>query len=219
MKFLSLPLPDAISELAKSINDIFRSTDKLLLLLSGGSNIEVAVELRPLLRLTGKELSIGLIDERYGKVGHADSNWTQLVQAGFDFSGVTQLPVLVDGLTIEATATRYSEILAGVFDASIPVVGILGLGGDGHTAGILPASAALCAPGLVTSYSGPDYDRVTLTPPALQKLDQIFLVAYGKSKHEQLVALHSAGDVTVQPAQLLRRAKHVVIYNDLKGNL
>jgi len=52
----------------------------VLWLVPGGSNIPIAVEAMDMIRkemsgLSLKYLTITLSDERYGSVGHKDSNW------------------------------------------------------------------------------------------------------------------------------------------------
>ena len=39
-----------------------------------------------------------LTDERYGPVGHPDSNWSQLLQKGFDLPQAKLVPVLTGRL-------------------------------------------------------------------------------------------------------------------------
>ena len=60
---------------------------KVLWLVSGGSNITASVQLMQNLAddLT-KNLTIMAVDERYGLVGHADSNEGQLLAAGLTIS-------------------------------------------------------------------------------------------------------------------------------------
>ena len=101
---------------------------RVLWLLSGGSAIAAAVEAAKLLQ--GADLSnltVSLIDERYGEVGHADSNWAQLLAAGFDLPGATLHPVL-SGLGQAETAEDFEHFLASQFAASDYVVGLLGIG-------------------------------------------------------------------------------------------
>jgi len=85
---------------------------RVLWLVCGGSNIPVAVETMDAVRSrVGKEelsrLTVALTDERYGPVGHKDSNWEQLTERGFDFTGIATAPVLV-GRSLDTTVSEYA---------------------------------------------------------------------------------------------------------------
>src|SRR5258708_2139506 len=72
----------------------------VLWLISGGSNIKIATAV--MAKLIGNEsnLWVTLTDERYGKVGHPDSNWQQLLEAGFDPGHAKTYPILRTGLDL-----------------------------------------------------------------------------------------------------------------------
>src|SRR5688572_30377315 len=96
MIFYKVNSPEpAAKYFAKKIAGHLSKGRKILWLVTGGTNIKVAVSAGKLLKnqdLTN--LTISLTDERYGPVGHPDSNWHQLKQAGFDLPGATMIPVL-----------------------------------------------------------------------------------------------------------------------------
>ncbi len=213
MKYVCTPPDQAIRQIAQAIN---RALEKgsVLLLLSGGSNIKNAVAIQQQLNLGNSRLTVSLVDERYGDIGHADSNWQQLLEAGFDTSGVRVIPVLT-GEAPEQTADAFGAALSYAFQNHDTVIGMLGMGADGHTSGILPDSLAVAATDLVVHYQGPDHQRITTTPVALQHLDTAFLVAYGDNKRTQLeTLLHESVPITEQPVQLLKQLSDVRIYSD-----
>src|ERR1700759_4960942 len=77
---------------------------RVLWLTSGGSNIPFSVQIMDNIpRKLRQKLSITLADERYGEVGHSESNWAQLAQAGFKTEQATALPVLHEGADFEQT--------------------------------------------------------------------------------------------------------------------
>jgi 6-phosphogluconolactonase/glucosamine-6-phosphate isomerase/deaminase len=191
---------------------------KVLWLVPGGSNIQVAVEVMS--RLTGNEqnLTITLTDERYGKVGHADSNWQQLIDFGFHTSAATIYPVISEGMTLQETAEAFEAFLRGALDEADVVVGFLGMGADGHTAGILPHSPASDPTNkLVVGYQTEQFDRVTTTFEVLQRLDAAFCFAYGEDKRPALERLQQDVPMADQPAQILKHIPEAYVYNDQLG--
>lgn len=187
--------------------------ERVLWLVSGGSAIPVVVAVCKRLGATTK-LTVGLIDERYGDMGHADSNWTQLLAAGFDPTAYTPLPVL-QGKSPEETARDYEMRLTAALQGSDYRIGLFGIGADGHTSGILPGSPAAESDRLVTYYEGPDYQRITTAPQLIGKLDEAVVYAAGEAKKPALTALVTS-DVPVaeQPAQALKAAKKLTVYTD-----
>ena len=85
-----------IDYLVAAITKRLVANEKVLWLIPGGSAVPIAVEVSHAISSElKKNLTVSLTDERYGALNHADSNWFQLSKAGFDFSGVTQKPVLI----------------------------------------------------------------------------------------------------------------------------
>jgi 6-phosphogluconolactonase/glucosamine-6-phosphate isomerase/deaminase len=207
-----------ISEaLAETIGSKLESGQRVLWLLSGGSAIKVAVATANKLSASqGAAITVGLIDERYGEPGHSDSNWHQLQAAGFRLSGAVMKPVL-KGLRLEETASKYEEFILSVADQNIYRIGLLGIGPDGHTAGLLPGSQAIDSPKFVDYYEGPDYQRITLTGRGLSVLDKAVVYAAGAAKQSALTDLPKNIEPVKQPAQLLKRIPDVDVYNDVIG--
>ena len=192
---------------------------RVLWLVSGGSAIAVAVAVRQQLGdcagLAG--LSVGLVDERYGAVGHQNSNWQQLRAAGFELAGIQPLPVLA-GKSFAATVDDYEAALAAAMSASDYRLGLFGIGVDGHTAGILPDSPAVTSDQLVCGYQGPDYQRITVTPALITTLDEAVACAFGLAKKPALTKLLAGTAVrSEQPAQVLCQVPVSIVYNDQLG--
>lgn len=188
---------------------------RILWLISGGSNIPLTVQVMNELpvKLTN-QLTIIPIDERYGPVGHKDSNVKQLYDAGFDPKQATFVSPLAN-LNIDDTIIRYTQALENALNNTSLVIAQIGMGTDGHIAGILPNSPALKAETLVTAYQGPDFMRLTMTLPSLRRINQAYLFAYGRPKRAALDRLCD-GDYPIddQPAQVLRELREVTVYND-----
>ena len=205
---------EVVEAVADRIIDALQAGKRVVWLVSGGSLIplEVAVMGRVAAHECGG-LVIVQADERYAGPGHASSNWQQLLEAGFTTGSAYAVPVLA-GLGLAETTQRYDALLRTVLEAeSVMSIGFFGIGADGHTAGILPDSPALQSTDMVTSYQGPDYTRVTVTPRVIAALDIVIAYAAGETKHLALKQLHDDLPVAKQPAQLLKQVREAYIYH------
>lgn len=212
---------DGIADLNKRIVRELSTGRNVLWLVSGGSNIKASVNIMDTIpaELT-QQLSIMLLDERYGEVGHKDSNWTQLLKAGFDPQNAQMLPVLKQGLSLEQTARRYNKLTDWALADADCVFAQLGMGDDGHIAGIMPNSvAATEQTKLAVGYKSQKYDRLTLTFPALKSVTAIYAFAFGDTKHKAIITLQSKElDIAAQPAQILKQVAEAYLYNDRTGD-
>ncbi|HXH04875.1 MAG TPA: 6-phosphogluconolactonase, partial [Candidatus Nitrosotenuis sp.] len=161
-----------------------------------------------------EKISITLADERYGKVDHEDSNWHQLIQAGFDFHPFASIPVLV-GRSVAETVKHFSLILQ---KNDRTVIALLGMGPDGHTSGILPNSlAAYERDAPVMAYQGPDHMRITTTPAYLGTIDIAILYVTGRNKHEPLSRFITTDqDPIVYPVQYLKTIPDLRVITDME---
>lgn len=119
---------------------------------------------------------------------------------------------------IDSATHRFSDFLNAALAEKRYVLGLFGLGPDGHTAGLLPGSPALDSGQLADHYRAPDFERITITPRFLKHLDEAFIFAMGDNKAEQLDRLSQDLDTRNQPAQLLKQAKLLTVFNDYRGN-
>lgn len=213
MNFIQTDRETAEDQIANRINRELEHND-VLLLLSGGSNVDLGVAV---VKKLNRKLTVGLIDERYGPIGHKDSNWQKLLDAGLDTNNVELLPVLEPGFSTTETAVAYSLKLQKATIQNQTIIGIFGIGEDGHTAGVLPQSTAVGSMDTFTSYTGPDFERLTITPTFFEHINIAFLVAYGDNKRAKLEELKT--DITVgdQPAQALKDVSELIVYNDQVG--
>jgi 6-phosphogluconolactonase/glucosamine-6-phosphate isomerase/deaminase len=190
------------------------SSNKVLFLIAGGSAIGLAVKLRLALDDVASNISFTLTDERYGPAGHVDSNWKQLLSEGFKLAGTEYYEVLQDK-TAQQTTAAFNDFLK-VNDAKYKI-GLFGMGADGHTSGILPGSPAVDAKDFVAYYEAPDFKRITTTPAFIETLDFAYLYAMGENKHQQIERLGESHEISEQPAQVLKRVKNLIVFNDYKG--
>ena len=206
-----------VEYLAGLINRHLEKNDKVLWLVPGGSAIEVAAEVsKRLPKNYLSNLTVTLTDERYGQIGHKDSNWTQLKTAGFKLDGANLQPVLT-GLSLEKTAVRYSKMVEEDLNQTVYSVALAGMGPDGHILGIKPKSPAVDSVKLAVGYEWDDFTRLTLTEKAISLLDETVIYAVGEEKWPQFDALERDLPAQEQPAQLLKRSKKVIIFNDYRG--
>jgi 6-phosphogluconolactonase/glucosamine-6-phosphate isomerase/deaminase len=186
---------------------------------SGGSCIDVAVAARELLDLSNTQgiLHIALIDERFGDLGHKDSNWAQLKAKNFSFSDVVVHPVL-SGIDQALTTLHYDKELKEVLSLCNDTIGLLGMGADGHTSGLLPRNPLMDATNYVGTYEGPDYQRITTTPAFLKNIDTCFLYAVGAAKWPKLEAMNTETNASELPVLILKDCEELMIYTDLQGD-
>lgn len=205
----------AAQYLAKHIAARLTAGQNVLWLISGGSSLAIAAATAS--RLAGQDLAnltVSLIDERYGQPGHPDSNWYQFEQTGAKLPGATLHPVLT-GKNQADTAGEFADFLEIQLKTADYRLGLLGIGPDGHTAGILPHSPAVTTTtNLTCAYEGPDYKRITITPTALARLDEAVVYANGSSKWPVLDQLETNLPPAAQPAQLLKVIPKLTIFTD-----
>ena len=215
MMFVPASSPEPVGQyVAGNIAAQLADNRTVLWLLSGGSAIAVAVAASK--HLAGQNLSgitASLIDERFGPVGNPQSNWRQLQDAGFELAGAALHPVL-DGASQSDTAEAFDGFLHTEFNRADFHIGLLGIGPDGHTSGILPHSPAVTALVLATAYDGGAFRRITTTPRALSYLDEAVVYAVGRSKWPVLDRLETDMPFAEQPAQALKAATKLTIFTD-----
>lgn len=192
---------------------------RVLWLVPGGSSIGIAAEVSK--RLAGRDLSgltVSLTDERYGYVGHKDSNWRQLQEQDFALPGARLQPVLT-GADMTVTAQRYGDNLETFLGGCDYRLGFFGIGADGHTAGILPHSPALGVEGMAAAYDAGNFKRITVTARAIKRLDEAVVYAAGQEKRPVLRQLQQENlPIEQQPAQLLKSVPELTIFNDSVGD-
>lgn len=205
-------------DLARRLGQALVNGKRVLWLVSGGSNIPTTVRVQKQLieKLAGplNNLMIMLVDERFGPVGHPDSNWQQLLAAGLEPALAAATPVL-SGKPLAATLADYTDKLAANLAAADLVIAQLGLGADSHLAGILPHSNAIQIDQLVASYEAPPFVRLTLSLKALARVQVAYVLAFGQSKRPAVQSLRSEDrPVSEAPSQFLKQVPEAYLYSD-----
>lgn len=155
-------------------------------------------------------------DERFLPAGHPDRNETQAREALLD--GLPLDPARIhpmppsdgpDGADPEAAAARYAAELAAAArpgHATLPHfdVLLLGVGEDGHVASVFPEHPVAYETRPVSAVRGspkPPPIRITLTLPAINTAEEIWLMVTGRDKAGAVeMALTGAGPVQVPAA-------------------
>jgi 6-phosphogluconolactonase/glucosamine-6-phosphate isomerase/deaminase len=206
-----------VDHLYEEIKKQLDAKKKVLWLIPGGSSIPIAAAVsKKLADIDTGRLTVGLTDERYGPVGHKNSNWRQLEEAGFSLPDAKLFPMLVDR-PLEDTVKSYEKNLVNWLKEADYRLAFDGLGADKHTFGIKPKSPAVFSNQLVSGYRGEDFVRLTLTPKAIAMMDEIVIYAVGEDKHQALNSLDSDGPLVTEPSQALKQVHKLTIYNDYKG--
>ncbi len=210
--------------LALKIGELFQQDKKILWLLSGGSNISISVGTLKILESKfplgfNDKLTVTLTDERYGLVGHRDSNWQQLIDAGFDFSIVQAIPVL-NNLSLAETAISFSKKYRDLINSADFIIGQFGIGADGHIAGVLPQTVGVTAKGTVCNYQAEKFMRISLTLDTIRKINIAYAFVFADSKREMLQSLKNRSiDLADMPAQVLKQVPESYLCSDIPEDI
>jgi len=200
---------DVVSKTAENIADLLieKTAEKkaITVFLSGGSAIAMnKVLLEKLQKVKFSRLTLTLIDERFGKYGHDQSNEQQLRS-----TGVLDLATKIGGkfigmlssqnLPFAQTLAQINQNYAELFKEESYKLALLGLGEDGHTAGWLPTNNEAKFVKLYESKNpvvfyevnesdsnNPHKQRLTISTSTVPKMDQIIIYTKGSSKKAAL---------------------------------
>lgn len=160
-------------------------------------------------------------DERFLPDGDPDRNETQaraavldhlVAEHGLPEANVHPMPGPTSVATPEEGAAVYATLLGeqagmrpGEGTVAVPAfdVLLLGMGPDGHVASLFPGHDGLTAPGPTTGVHGspkPPPERVSLTFDAIRSAREVWIVAAGAEKAEQVAAALAGEPVTAVPA-------------------
>jgi 6-phosphogluconolactonase/glucosamine-6-phosphate isomerase/deaminase len=227
MEYLTSEFPakvagEKITTLLQRYSDV-----PVLLLVSGGSSLAVLEQIAPAV-LTSK-LTISVVDERFDH-DPLVNNFAQLSKLAFFAEAVSAgassiSTTVAEGESLDSFAARYetalsnwqAENLAGV------VIAILGMGADGHTAGIMPGYSALFASTVATVVGyemTPEESlytkRVTVTPRFLEQAVTaavVYVVGSEKRPLLERIIAHTADEKTY-PAMLWHKMSNLTLVTD-----
>jgi 6-phosphogluconolactonase/glucosamine-6-phosphate isomerase/deaminase len=237
------------SDLAKDL--LYEITDNnTVLFLSGGQTPEYLYS-----QLAREQtLKIGaaaMVDERYGTPLHENSNelmieksdlWGYFTQSGIPFYAIlsTENNVSADQ-SLEKTASNYENTLKYLLTHFGKSVAILGIGEDGHIAGIAPNRDDFTNPlfsperrdRLVSYFDDAKLQRnsdnlptqgfgkrITMTFKGLSLMDTLIVPVFGETKQAALSRLFEEGPVEQIPARFIKDpviARKTVLITDQSG--
>ena len=223
----------ARTEAQKALVALFakHTNTPILFLSSGGSALEL---LDGLSFLNKKHLvTLGMLDERYSDKEEF-SNFLSLTKTKFFFNMLTSGAMLID------TSLQHKESLLDMaerFNASLRgwrtihpdgiIIATMGIGEDGHTAGIMSGMAEeefgelfendkVYVVGYDTEKKGEDRNRVTVTFPFLRLINHTVVYVLGREKEKALSSvLLKKGNLYNTPARIIREMKDVSIFTDI----
>ncbi len=205
-------------KLYKTLKDNLENNKRVLLIIAGGSNIPILKAVFDQLEVNlTSNIDIILSDERFGPSDYQESNFVKLIKYGFDPKKANFRNILIDQDIQTSTSILEKEFVHKSKKADI-IIAQLGIGEDGHIAGILPNSKALTSNNYVVNFKGPDFERITLSFKALKKIDIAIVAAYGDNKKKALMNLKSLKlPLNEMPSRILQEIKSIYIYNNQLG--
>ncbi len=190
---------------------------KCVVAFSGGSTPRAMLGALSAEDLPWRHLHVFQVDERAVPQGHGERNLTQLQETLLGNTPLTAgclHPMPVDDGDLESASHRYAlELAAATGPGSVLDLVHLGLGGDGHTASLVPGDGALEVSDRDVAVSGDyrGYRRMTLTLPMLDRARQRLWLVTGAGKAEMLARL-CAGDQSIPAGRV--RAQDAIVFAD-----
>lgn len=224
------PSEDAGKALSEAL--LQHKEGSILLMLSGGSAFTILDFVSP--DVLGSHVTVTVLDERYS-TNPKINNFTQLEQTDFYQTCIER------GAHIISTKVREGESMEELrdrFDAALHewkeqnkdgvILATMGIGSDGHTAGIFPGEHGVDFNGSdwVVGYSVPkevnEYtDRVTVTSTFLcECVHKAIVLVAGKEKVQLIRELNTENqhmdEEYRKPMRVLLTMRDVILYTDLK---
>jgi 6-phosphogluconolactonase/glucosamine-6-phosphate isomerase/deaminase len=178
--------------------------------------------------------AVGMVDERYGVKWHESSNEKKMMETGLlrylEMRGIPFYPILIGNNSHEQAAEDYDQKFREWQNKYSRSIALLGIGLDGHTAGIAgnrkDFQNPLFAPDrkhlLISEYNdqaGKFKERVTMTFLGLSMLDLLIVLVFGDDKREALERTFTDGSEQEIPARFFKRpeiAKKTLLITDQK---
>lgn len=209
------PQSDVAPFVAARILEQLEQGKSVLWLLSGGSGGAVCVEASKVLAEHDlSNLYVTMSDERYGPIDHPDENVRQLLDGGLMLPDAMVYRPLIGARRDETTAAFGAWLQTA--DTNVDYrIATLGIGADGHTCGIKPHSIAVSSTDPAASFTGEDFERLTITANFLRSLDEAVVQAYGDDKHAVVQRLlNGDGAVDDYPMLAIRNIPRVTVFSN-----
>lgn len=204
----------------------------LLLLVSGGSALDV---LNDVSLTNTSHITIGMLDERYSPDSF-NNNFLQLQKTALYTNAMSGGATFID---TSSQTNKTMDDLVFIMENTIKnwkrdnptgkVCIVQGIGGDGHTAGIMPfpedealfeklfEDPSILVVGYDAKNKNPIPLRITVTLTFLREMvDEAILYVVGDSKSEILKkVLAVEGSVAEMPAKVVKEMKSVTLFTDI----
>lgn len=222
--FESAPaLTDALCRLIESTmaEAAAAAPPRALMLPGGGTPLEVYRRLTASPPTVPMQQYFLLSDDRFEPDDQPTSNFHH-IHPMLEAAGVPEQRVyhLDKSLTLEESARRYEvELAAYLAEGGTIPLGLLGLGGDGHTAALFTMDHLEAARDrLVMPLQRPDrMEGVTVTPAFLGAVDRIVFMVTGANKQDAVRAFLEQPD-TITAGVAVRAVDRVEIWADRAAN-
>ncbi|MBI3954918.1 6-phosphogluconolactonase, partial [Candidatus Gottesmanbacteria bacterium] len=209
--------PKTSQRLINVLSDLLMQGRKTLLLLSGGSSVNLYGYLAEYLNHSRPALlSIAQVDERFKPDQSSDINARAIKIMGIPYYIISQ-----EG-SVEKSAEEYNETIGRLWKEYDYKIAVLGIGEDCHTAGLIPGYRKLwdkqkltigysLTIGQKSAYA--DFcpqgfkQRITVTPKLLEELDYALIVAAGEEKKEAIenaLKKENLQDLNKYPAAIIQ---------------
>jgi len=201
--------------LAASIQEQLDAGKNVLWLVSGGSATHIAAEARNQVNIEElKRLHVCLVDERFVPVRDKNSNWERLASDGFDQMFTESHPIIKYNLDAQALTSDYNQLITDILkDKNLYVIGLFGIGADGHTAGLLPGNPVMDSGDYVATFKGDDFERITITPKMIERIDEAVVFSMGTTKYDAIQKFIDDDD-SIIATQVLKKIKNIRLYTD-----
>ncbi len=207
-----------------------------LFLISGGSSLKLLDFINP--ESLGNNLTFCVLDDRYStdpKVNNflqimASRFYTEAVKRGAQF--ISTVPL--ENETLEQLGHRFDKALRtwdAEHDTDREIVATLGIGPDGHIAGMMPfpedehlfaelfEHESLWAIGYDAGNKNEYHLRVTVTISFLTEMvNDAFIYVSGQAKKDILQTIMKGGKLSVHPAFVIHLMKKVELFSDIDLN-
>lgn len=230
---------EALLHLTHLVTQELHKGRRVLLFLSGGSAVQLYKKLgESLLRneIDSSYIAFAQVDERFQPEDKNDVNAVSIERTGlWEVCKKKNIPyyLISQEGTLEDSARQYNETVSKLLTEYPYRLAILGIGEDGHTAGLLPFHERYWnKKPMVVGYTVKERQnntavsfcqrfrfkkRVTLTPKAL-KLNFALVVASGEKKRwaiENAFKKENKNSIDIYPAALLQKIQKVDLFTDI----
>ena len=201
---------------------------RCLLLLSGGSSVNIYSRLAEYIRrsqFNSENLAVGQVDERIRPDKQEEINFEMIKESGI-VSVLTgkNIPFyrIPQENSLPESADFYSAQLSKLFNQYDFHMAVLGIGSDGHTAGLLPGYQKMWDKNrFAVGYKnrGQFRHRITITPKAVKLLDYALFVAAGAEKREVLkkIIQNNENDLNLLPGMVIHNIKTADLLTDIQN--